>query len=264
MNGLGPTFVLSKTTRPGTTQTWTLDVEQQLPGRFILDMAYVGDHGDHLQSFMHDPYQGLPVNQARGACLEVNLSAQTGNPACAGHALVAPPFAGFNGTVSQALRPFPQYSNAVVDSVTMSDPFGVYTYEAAQIQVQKRLSAGLTMLMNYTWEKTLTNADSEYPLQSNWNGNGNSGALNTYNLKVEKALSPAATHSELHLPASLWQGQAIHQSGSGCERTCRRMASCRDSDIPGRNSACSDLSRLELRNLCREPRRQLASQFRSR
>src|ERR1035441_5446210 len=33
------------------------------------------------------------------------------------------------------------------------------------------------------------NADSEYPPQSNWNGNGNSGALNTYNLKVEKGLS---------------------------------------------------------------------------
>jgi hypothetical protein len=71
----------------------------------------------------------------------------------------------------------------------MSDPFGSYSYEAAQVQAQKRISAGLTMLVNYTWEKTLTNADAEYPLQSNWNGNGNSGALNTYNLKVEKALS---------------------------------------------------------------------------
>ena len=189
MNGQGPTFILSKTARPGTTQTWTLDLEQQLPGKFVVDMAYVGDHGDHLQSFMHDPNQGYPVNQARGACLEVNLTAQAGNPACAGQAAVAAPYAGFNGTVSQALRPFPQYSNAVVDSVTMSDPFGVYTYHAAQIQAQKRISAGLTMLLNYTWSKTLTNADAEYPLQSNWNGNGNSGALNTYNLKVEKALS---------------------------------------------------------------------------
>jgi len=188
-NGQGPTFILSKTARPGTTQTWTLDIEQQLPGKFVLDMAYVGDHGDHLQSFMHDPNQGNPADQVRGACLEVNLTAQAGNPACAGQATVASPYTGFSGTVSQALRPFPQYQNAVVDSVTMSDPFGVYTYEAAQVQAQKRISAGLTMLLNYTWEKTLTNADSEYPLQSNWNGNGNSGALNTYNLKVEKALS---------------------------------------------------------------------------
>jgi hypothetical protein len=189
MNGQGPTFIMSKTARPGTTQTWTLDIEQQLPGKFMVDMAYVGDHGDHLQSFMHDPNQGLPANMALGSCLYQNIAAQGAGTACAGQALVPTPYAGFSGTVSQALRPFPQYANAVVDSVTMSDPFGVYTYQAAQIQAQKHLSAGLTMLANYTWEKTITNADSEYPLQSNWNGNGNSGALNTYNLKVEKGLS---------------------------------------------------------------------------
>jgi hypothetical protein len=160
MNGQGPTVVLSKTARPGTTQTWTLDVEQQLPGKLIVSMAYVGDHGDHLQAFMHDPNQGLPVNQARGACLEVNLNQQAGNPACVGQAPVASPFPGFSASVSQAL-----------------------------ISVQKRLSAGLTLLANYTWSKTITNADSEYPAQANWNGNGNGGALNTYNLKVEKGLS---------------------------------------------------------------------------
>jgi hypothetical protein len=189
MNGQGPTFIMSKTARPGTTQTWTLDIEQQLPGKFMVDVAYVGDHGDHLQAFMHDPNQGLPSNMALGSCLYQNINAQGAGTACAGHALVASPYAGFDGTVSQALRPFPQYANAVVDSVTMSDPFGVYTYHALQTQMQKRISAGLTMLVNYTWSKTLTNADSEYPLQSNWNGNGNSGALNTYNLKIEKGLS---------------------------------------------------------------------------
>ncbi len=189
MNGQDPTVILSKTARPGTTQTWTLDIEQQLPGKIMLDMAYVGDHGDHLQAFMHDPNQGLPSNMARGACLYADINNQAGNPACAGQTPVAPPYPGFSGTVSQALRPFPQYASAQVDSVTMSDPFGVYTYHALQVQMQKRISQGLTLLVNYAWEKTLTNADAEYPTQSAWNGNGNSGALNTYNLKVEKGLS---------------------------------------------------------------------------
>lgn len=188
-NGQQPTFILSKTARPGTLQTWTLDIQQQLPGQTVLDMAYVGDHGDHLQAFMHDPNQGNPADQVRGACLEVNVAAQAGNPACTGQAPVAAPYIGFNGTVAQALRPFPQYANAQVDSVTMSDPFGVYTYNALQVQIQKRYSQGLTILANYTWSKNITNADSEYPLQAAWEGNGTSGALNTYNLKVEKALS---------------------------------------------------------------------------
>lgn len=190
MNGLNPTFIMSKTARPGTTQTWTLDVQQQLPGKVMVDLAYVGDHGDHLQAFMHDPNQGNPTDMARGACLQTDITQQTAaDSKCLGQTVVAAPYAGFTGTVAQALRPFPQYGNAQVDSVTMSDPFGVYTYHALQVQMQKHLSAGLTLLANYTWSKTLTNADSEYPSQSAWNGNGNSGALNTYNLKVEKGLS---------------------------------------------------------------------------
>jgi hypothetical protein len=188
-NGTTPTVIESKVARPGTIQNWTLDVQEQLPGKFLLDVAYVGAHGDHLQAFMHDPNQGLPVNQARGGCLEVDLTDQATSPACAGQAAVAAPYAGFSGTVSQALRPLPQYADANVDSATMADPFGDYTFNALQVQVQKRLSYGLTMLANYSWSKNITNADSEYPEQAEWEGNGNSGALNTYNLKVEKSVS---------------------------------------------------------------------------
>ena len=188
-NQANASVILSKTARPGTTQTWTLDIEQQLPGNFTIGLAYVGDHGDHLQAFMHDPNQGLPANMALGACLGQDITAQGAGTPCAGFTPVAAPYAGFSGSVSQALRPFPQYNNVTVDSVTMADPFGVYTYNAMQVQAQKRISAGLTLLANYTWSKSITNADSEYPAQANWNGNGNGGALNTYNLKVEKGLS---------------------------------------------------------------------------
>lgn len=199
MNGQDPTVILSKTARPGTTQTWTLDVEQQLPGRTILDVAYVGDHGDHLQAFLHDPNQGNPANQVRGACLEVNINNQAGNPACAGQTLVAAPYAGFNGSVGQALRPFPQYGSAQVDTVTSADDFGVYTYNALQARVQKRISHGLTVLASYTWSKTLTNADAEYPTEAAWEANDVSGALNVYNLKVEKGLSEFDTPQSLVL-----------------------------------------------------------------
>jgi hypothetical protein len=188
-NGATPTVILSKVARPGTVQNWTLDIQQQLPGNVLLDVAYVGAHGDHLQAFMHDPNQGNPVNQSRGPCLEVDLASQATNPVCAGQPLVTAPYPGFTGTVSQALRPFPQYGNFNVDSATMSDPFGDYTFNALQVQVQKRLSHGLTVLANYSWSKNITNADSEYPSQAAWEGNGASGALNTYNLKVEKAVS---------------------------------------------------------------------------
>jgi hypothetical protein len=188
-------FLESKVDRPGTIQNWTLDVQRQLPFNTIVDVAYVGGHGDHLQAFMHDPNQGNPVDQARGACLQVPLTLQASSTACTGQTPVAEPYPGFNatwgggGTVAQALRPFPQYGTVTVDSATMDDPFGDYTYNAVQVQVTKRTSAGLTVLASYSWSKNITNADSEYPTEAAWEGNGNTGALNTYNLKVEKALS---------------------------------------------------------------------------
>jgi len=182
-------FIMSKDDRPGTIQNWTLDVQRQLPLQTIVDVAYVGAHGDHLQAFLHDPNQGNPANMSRGACLQVSITDQAGNPACAGQSVVAAPYSGFNGTVSQALRPFPQYGTVSVDSATMSDPFGDYSYNALQVQATKRVGNGLTVLANYTWSKNITNADSEYPTEAAWEGNGTSGALNTYNLKVEKALS---------------------------------------------------------------------------
>ncbi len=190
MNGQGNAlFLESKVDRPGTIQNWTLDVQRQLPFQTIVDVAYVGAHGDHLEAFMHDPNQGLPANMARGACLQQPIGAQGAGTPCAGFSTVASPYAGFSGSVSQALRPFPQYGTVTVDSATMDDPFGVYTYHALQVQVTKRVGSGLTVLANYTWSKNITNADSEYPTEAAWEGNDTSGALNTYNLKVEKALS---------------------------------------------------------------------------
>ena len=237
-NGTTPTVIESQVARPGTIQNWTLDLQQQLPGKFLLDMGYVAAHGDHLQAFMHDPNQGLPANQSRGACLEVNLLNQATSPVCAGQAVVQAPFVGFNGTVSQALRPFPQYSNANVDSATMSDPFGVYTFNALQVQVTKRLSYGMTLLANYSWSRNITNADSEYPAQAEWEGNGTSGALNTYNLRAEKSVSafdtpqravfsytyelpfgrakPFLSHNRVaNVLAGGWQFAAVHTYQSG-------------------------------------------------
>jgi hypothetical protein len=190
----GATVVLSKVARPGTTQNWTLDVEQQLPAQAMVSFAYVGAHGDHLQSYMHDPNQGNPRDMARGACLNVLITEQATNPACAGQTPVAIPYSKFlndfgsSATVAQALRPYPQFGTMNMDTAFNGNPFGVYTYHALQVQLTKRLTQGLTVLANYTWSKSITNADSDYPAQANWNGHVQ-GALNVYNLKAEKTLS---------------------------------------------------------------------------
>jgi hypothetical protein len=95
--------------------------------------------------------------------------------------------------VAQALRPFPQYTDFNLDNSSEGNQFGFYTYEALQAKVQKRFSAGLTLLASYAWSKTLTNADGAYPPEGGWNNQDQANMQNNYNAGAEKALSAQDT-----------------------------------------------------------------------
>lgn len=193
-NGQSPVFIESKVGRPGTIQNWTVDIQRQLPGQWIVDAAYVGAHGDHLQALMHDPNVAPLSATSKGPCLNVLITEQSTNSACAGQTTVPIPYANFvndfgsHATVAQALRPFPQYGDANLDTALNGSPFGDYTYEAFQLQLNKRLGSGLAVLANYTWSKNLTNSDSDYAPEGGWNG-ANNGMINPYNPKAEKSYS---------------------------------------------------------------------------
>ncbi len=189
-NGQSPNVIQTDTAFPGKTMNWTFDIQRQLGNNMMLDVAYVGAHGDHLQAATRDPNQLNPRYLSKGNCLLVNLTAQATDQACAGQAIVSAPFPGFTGTVGQALRPFPQYNGgSQVDGSLSAMPFGFYSYEALQTKLQKRYSNGLNLLASYTWSKNLTNGDAQYPYQASWAaGNGN-WAQNSYDGKAEKALS---------------------------------------------------------------------------
>ncbi|HWB98604.1 MAG TPA: hypothetical protein VG672_17965, partial [Bryobacteraceae bacterium] len=90
---------------------------------------------------------------------------------------IALPYAGFQGSVAQALRPYPQYL-AISER---SNPNGNSTYHALQVKAQKRMSFGLTYLVAYTWSKTLSDGDVQA-------GGGPNGQT-YYNRALEKALS---------------------------------------------------------------------------
>ena len=191
----GPVMLPSRLARPGAVQNWTLDIQRQLPGQWLLDMAYVGNHGAHLQALLADPNVGPLSGLAYGDCLAVLVTQQASSPACAGKPRVAVPYTSFlndfgtSATVAQAMRPFPQYQTEDLDTSFSANPWGDYTYSAAQIQLNKRFGSGLSVLANYTWSKNLTDADSDYAPQAAWNGGQSAGALNPYNPKAEKSYS---------------------------------------------------------------------------
>jgi hypothetical protein len=196
-NGSSVMYPLTSTARPGTIQNWTLDIQQQLGKNLLLDVAYIGAHGDHLQADMRNPNQVDSKYLSYGDCLSVNVAQQSSSAACAGKAVVALPYASFTGTVAQALRPFPQYGSLWVDNDLSANPFGFYTYHAMQAKLVKRFSDGLTAMVSYTISKNLTNADSDYPLAAQWQGDNAGAVMDQYNAKLEKGLS------QLDIPQAL-------------------------------------------------------------
>ena len=190
----GPVMLPGRLARPGAVQNWTFDIQRELPGQWLADIAYVGNHGAHLQALLKDPNVAPESALVYANCLAVPVTGQAGNPACAGLPQTTIPYTNFlndfgaEATVAQSLRPFPQYQTEDLDTSFSANPWGNYTYEALQIQVTKRYGSGLTVLSNYTWSKNLTDADSDYAPQEAWNG-GVGGMFDPYDPHKEKTYS---------------------------------------------------------------------------
>lgn len=193
--GGSPVYLLTNTAIPGLVQNWTFDVQRQIGKNWLLDVGYVGSHGYHLDAETAAPNQVNPKYLSYGPCLNVLITDQATNPACAGEPTVPVPYANFlsdwgsQATVAQALRPYPQYGDLNLDNDLNANPIGYYDYSGLQVKLQKRFSAGLTLLANYTWQKTLTNSDGAYPPEGGWNNEVQAGTQNNYNQRADKALS---------------------------------------------------------------------------
>jgi hypothetical protein len=75
-------------------------------------------------------------------------------------------------TVSQALRPFPQYLT-IDTSQSGGDKSGHSAYHALVLKLQRRLSAGLTFQWSYVFSKLLTDSDTYYANAGFAEDNGN-------------------------------------------------------------------------------------------
>ncbi len=64
---------------------------------------------------------------------------------------------------------------------------GQSSYDAFEVELQRRFHNGLNLLASYTWSKTITDADSIMPYFANLAGGG--AIQNPFNLSQEKAVS---------------------------------------------------------------------------
>ena len=198
-NQNGVITVAANSGRPGDIQTWNLDIQRQVMKNLMVSVAYVGSKGTHLPALNIIPNQVNPTFLSLGGELTMPASCLAAhtcpNSVAAGLTL---PYAGFTGNINQLLRPFPQYGNFnQEDNSFTPDRTGNSTYNAMQLQVNKRVSQGLTFLISYTVSKNLTDADSAGPGVSGFIGTNSFIGENSYNRKAEKAVSQLDTPQSL-------------------------------------------------------------------
>lgn len=154
---------------------WNLEAQQQVAYRTVFTLGYTGNVGQNLQSELLQPNNINPKYLDLGDTLNsfdlasANLSA---------------PYPTFNGTVGQALRPFPQYSNLTTPSDI--ENAGHSDYNALIASLDHSSGWGLTFDVSYTWSKTITDADSQI---GGINGGVPGLAQNSDNLKTAKSIS---------------------------------------------------------------------------
>ena len=127
---------------------WSVDLQRQLPGNFVVTLGYVGNSAAHL--YVPYNYNQLPdADLAQGSALT---------------ATVANPFAGVITTATSSLSkptvrafqlmlPHPQFTTMT----SYLESRGHSTYEAMQVTVEHRFSQGLSALVAYTHSKMLDN-----------------------------------------------------------------------------------------------------------
>ena len=138
-------------------QNWSLDVQRQLPGNLMLDVGYFGAKGTHL---IGEP----DINEAPpGAAVAAGIT-DANTPITRGAAT----------TKLNRVRPYRGYS-----SINAIETWFNSNYNALQVALNKRFSAGSFLGISYTWSKALTDAGSDV-----------AAPMNFYNRRADRGLAP--------------------------------------------------------------------------
>jgi hypothetical protein len=164
---------------------WSFNIQRQLPSNMVAEIGYNATMGRHLTTNLVDMNQLDPkifegyVNRM-GFDAAYSLMGRNISSPEARAANVPYPYYPFNGTVGQALRPYPQYGG-INTSGDGGDRSGNSTYHALILKLDKRYSNGLQLLGSYVFSKMFSTAEAANA--------GSNGSMDAYNLKLEKDLS---------------------------------------------------------------------------
>ena len=161
----------------GYTQNWELDIQRQLPYDILVDAAYVGTHGVHLNKSGEGDWN---TNQLTSTAMALGTKLQQSVPNPFYKIITNGPEAGPTIPESYLQAPFPQFT--AVDLLYL--PGGYEEYNSFQLKVNKRMSHGLNLLISFTGQKQI----DDYSGIENV-GNITGGIQNIYNPRGERAVS---------------------------------------------------------------------------
>jgi hypothetical protein len=159
-------------------QQWNFNVQRDLPGNFIAEVAYLGSKGTKLLI----GESGLALAQVDPVYLSLGtaLQDQVPNPF---FGIIDNPSSPLRfATVQRArlLRPYPQYDGVSAFRV----PGAESIYHAMTLRLDKRFSDGLSLLTSYTWGKLIDDASTTVGFL------GQAGAQqNAYDRKADRSIS---------------------------------------------------------------------------
>jgi hypothetical protein len=128
-------------------EQWSLDVQRQLPGNFVVTVGYAGNHS--LALYVPVNYNQLPDSDL---ALGSKLLAQAPNPFYGVITDQTSPLSAPTVQYGQLLRPHPQFLNMIGTT-----GIGQAHYEALQLSIEHRFSSGLALLFAYTHSKMIDN-----------------------------------------------------------------------------------------------------------
>jgi hypothetical protein len=191
----------------GYSQQWSLTVQRELKGNWLIEGGYMGNRGVKLPGRVTFDY--LP-QQYRA--LGTQLQQLVDNPY---FGIIPGNLAGGQRQVSRAtlLDTYPQFAG-VSGYATLADS----NYHAATLRVEKRFSQGLSLLLAYTFSKLIDNNTGDGG--NNFAESGDNGVRNWDNLAAERSVSANDLPQRLVISASYElpfgkRGHAIYKGFAG-------------------------------------------------
>jgi len=128
-------------------QTWSFGFQHDLGRDLVIEANYTGNRATRqVAPELSNSNQVDPRYLPLGQLLTRNINspeARTAN--------IPIPWTGFNGSVAQALRAYPQY----LTLTSQQAKIGASTYHGGEFKLRKRFASGFSFETNYTWSKTI-------------------------------------------------------------------------------------------------------------